>query len=87
MTQRLQNGDLRDIVPDFKGYRRLSINDKGSGNAKYLILFNQVDESGEGELDYDQSRILFDRVNEDRISRGEVPFLLDDEKFGKIFAD
>ena len=85
LINRLQNGDLRDIIPDFKGYRRMSI--RGSENNRYLHLFKLADENETGELDYVQAKSLFDRVNEDRDQRGEVPFSLDGEKFGELFAE
>jgi C-terminal processing protease CtpA/Prc/Ca2+-binding EF-hand superfamily protein len=83
---RLKRGELKDIVPEFKGYQRMSVN-VAAEKKKYFVFFSEADADGKGELDQDQTRELFHKINSERQIAGEPAFSLEDDQFDKLFAE
>ena len=50
-------------------------------------IFNEVDDDESGELDRDEAKIFFEKVNMDRKKEGESVLTLTDENFDKLFAE
>ena len=71
LLQRLEKGEMKHIVPQFQKYKRLSLHGDGRELNMLRSIFNEVDDDESGELDRDEAKIFFEKVNMDRKKRGK----------------
>ena len=87
LLQRLEKGEMKHIVPQLQRFKRLSLHGDGRELNMLRSIFNEVDDDESGELDRDEAKIFFEKVNMDRKKRGESVLTLTDENFDKLFAE
>ena len=78
---------MKEIVPDFQSFKRLSIHQGARERNVLRSIFKEVDDDESGELDHDEARIFFEKVNLDRKNRGEAVLSLTDDNFDRLFIE
>ena len=58
---------MKEIVPDFQSFKRLSIHQGARERNVLRSIFKEVDDDESGELDHDEARIFFEKVNVKKI--------------------
>ena len=62
---------MKHIVPQFQKYKRLSLHGDSRELNTLRSIFKEVDDDESGELDRDEAKIFFEKVNMDRKKRGK----------------